>query len=213
MRKIGITTTYREHLSRKIIETAMPLFKEKGIKAVKMDDIANEMGISKRTLYELYSKKEDLLFACLKYDSDEKNQKIGEYAKTQENEMNVITYALKLRFNDLTTTNTRFFVDIHKYSKIVEFLQSSKEELREHTSTFVQRCIEHGYFRDDLNYDIVDRMGEAAMNYVMESKIYQKYTWKEIFYTFINLHLKGCCTEKGSKFFDDLVKSFVDNNE
>lgn len=52
-------TVYRENLKIKILDTSMQLFKQKGIRAVKMDDIANDMGISKRTLYEIYSNKED----------------------------------------------------------------------------------------------------------------------------------------------------------
>ena len=61
MRKTGNTTAYREGLRQKILDTAMGLFKQKGIKAVRMDDIATEIAISKRTLYEIYSNKEDLL--------------------------------------------------------------------------------------------------------------------------------------------------------
>ena len=46
-----------------IIMTALRLFLKKGIRAVRMDDIANEMGISKRTLYELFENKEELLLS------------------------------------------------------------------------------------------------------------------------------------------------------
>lgn len=50
-------STYREALKDKILETAMVAFAEKGIRAVKMDDIANSLSISKRTLYEIYGNK------------------------------------------------------------------------------------------------------------------------------------------------------------
>ena len=53
---------YKRELQRKIPEVAMKLFTERGISAVRMDDVAQTMGISKRTIYELYNKKEDLLF-------------------------------------------------------------------------------------------------------------------------------------------------------
>ncbi|MCD8202154.1 MAG: TetR/AcrR family transcriptional regulator [Prevotella sp.] len=212
MRQIGNTTAYRESLRQKILETAMPLFKKKGVRAVKMDDIANQLGISKRTLYELYNDKEDLLVECVKYDSDKGMQKITEYARMQENEMNIITYALKLKLDDLTDTNMLYFAELHKYSKIVALLQEDRERQRENTSKFIQKCIEHGYFRDDLNYDIVDCMSDAAIDYVMREKIYQKYSWKEIVYTFIILHLRGCCTEKGFKCLEEIVEEFINND-
>ena len=46
----------------RIIEQAMHMFVSQGIKSVRMDDIAQMMGISKRTLYELFGDKETLLF-------------------------------------------------------------------------------------------------------------------------------------------------------
>ena len=55
-------STYKEALKDKILTTAMTAFARNGIRAVKMDDIANALSISKRTLYEVYRNKEDLLF-------------------------------------------------------------------------------------------------------------------------------------------------------
>lgn len=57
---------YRETLKGKILTAAMAAFTKKGIKAVKMDDIAAALSISKRTLYELYENKEDLLLEGIK---------------------------------------------------------------------------------------------------------------------------------------------------
>ena len=54
-------STYRFELRQKILQTAMQQFKEMGVKNVKMDDISAIIGISKRTLYEIYENKEELL--------------------------------------------------------------------------------------------------------------------------------------------------------
>ena len=51
-------TTHRESLHDRILDVAMSLFLEHGIRAVRMDDIANHLSISKRTLYEVFSNKE-----------------------------------------------------------------------------------------------------------------------------------------------------------
>ena len=101
MRKTGNMTAYRENLRLKILDTAMSLFKKRGIKAVRMDDIATDMGISKRTLYEIYSKKEDLLFECVKRENETLTKKIADYAIGAENEMAVVAYFIKLRLKDL----------------------------------------------------------------------------------------------------------------
>lgn len=206
MRKTGNTTAYRESLKLRILGTAMPLFKSKGVKAVKMDDIATEMAISKRTLYEIYSNKEDLLYECVKYDSEKMVGQIVEYARSVDNEMDVIAYYLKVRLKDLGSINPCFFTEMHKYTRIVDFLQKNNERQKSNSRQFVQKGIEHGFFRDDLNYDIVHKIGDAAMNYVMRSKMYQKYSLKEIFRTFIVVYMRGCCTEKGLKYLEEFME-------
>ena len=52
MSKLTSPQAYREELKQRIIDVAMKEFWQKGVKAVKMDDIANDLSISKRTLYE-----------------------------------------------------------------------------------------------------------------------------------------------------------------
>ena len=59
-------TTYRLGLKQKILSIAIELFNERGVRAVKMDDISSELSISKRTLYEIYENKEELLYECVK---------------------------------------------------------------------------------------------------------------------------------------------------
>lgn len=61
--------SYRQELRPRILETAMTLFRKHGIRQVKMDDIAATLGISKRTLYELYANKEKLLLEGVIHES------------------------------------------------------------------------------------------------------------------------------------------------
>ena len=129
MRKTGNMTAYRENLRLKILDTAMSLFKKRGIKAVRMDDIATDMGISKRTLYEIYSKKEDLLFECVKRENETLTKKIADYAIGAENEMAVVAYFIKLRLKDLGSINPLFFTEMGKYERILTFFKSNNDSL------------------------------------------------------------------------------------
>ena len=57
---------YRKELKSRIIDYAMDEFFKPGIKAVKMDEISQGLHVSKRTVYEIFSDKEELLLAGLK---------------------------------------------------------------------------------------------------------------------------------------------------
>lgn len=205
MQKNYNSTAYREELRPQILIAAMALFKKHGVKAVKMDDIAAEMGISKRTLYELYSNKEDLLYECVKNDQEQFIKNIIEYAETAHNEMETMTYFVKLKLDDLGSTNPVFFADLHKYTRIIDFLRDSKKCQRTHGREFIRRGIEQGYFRSDMNYDILNLLGDAAMNNVMQTQMYLVYPLRDIFRTFMIIFMRTCCTETGLKYMQKML--------
>ncbi|MDO4159165.1 MAG: TetR/AcrR family transcriptional regulator [Prevotellaceae bacterium] len=208
MQKNNNTTAYRDSLRLKILSTALSLFKQKGIKAVKMDDIATEMSISKRTLYEIYSNKEDLLYECVKYDAEETRKTNEAYAEIAKNEMDLMAFSLRLKLKDLESINPLFFTEVHKYSRIVEFLKEDKLRQHEKSRKFMKKGIENGFLRNDINYDILDKLGDAAMNCVMQEKLYIDFSLFDIFRTFTFIFLRGCCTEKGLRYIE---KSFRDS--
>ena len=202
MRKTSNMTAYREGLRQRILDTAMALFKQRGIKAVRMDDIATEMAISKRTLYEIYSNKEDLLYECVRHENDVMSRDIAEYARNAGNEMDVIAYFIKLKLSDLGAVNPLFYSEMDKYERILRFFKKNSERQAARSREFMNKGIEHGFFRSDLNYDIVNKMGEAAMNHVMHTRLYEKYKLDEIVHSFVIVYLRGCCTEKGLAYLD-----------
>ena len=51
----------------RIIEQAANMFAEQGIKSIRMDDIAKALGVSKRTLYEMFEDKEELLYHSIRF--------------------------------------------------------------------------------------------------------------------------------------------------
>lgn len=199
------TTAYRERLKKKILDTAIPLFKSNGVKGVKMDNIATELQISKRTLYEVYGNKEDLLFECVKHNVEDFRKMMNDYAQTAENEMDIVAYFIKEKLKELDQQNQACFTEIHKYPSIVEYLQKDREEQRARFALFMRKGIEHGFFRYDLNYDIANTMLDAAMSHVMNSMLYKKYSLKEILKTFITIYIRVCCTDKGIKYLDKFL--------
>ena len=83
-------TTFRQELKEKILITAINLFHKHGIRSVKMDDIANELKISKRTLYEIYSNKEELLLEVVRRDKQREKRRLDKIGRTGSNVINII---------------------------------------------------------------------------------------------------------------------------
>lgn len=79
-------TIVREH----VVQAAAKAFTRKGVKTVRMDDIAADLSISKRTLYELFHDKEDLLLDVMRLHREEMKKSMEEIASKAENVLEVI---------------------------------------------------------------------------------------------------------------------------
>ena len=200
--KIELTNAYRRELREKILATAIESFQENGIKAVKMDDIANRLSISKRTLYEIYGNKEDLLYECVCYHDKHFEKELQSRLSPKSSVMDILICFMRLHIEENSRTNPQFYSELHKYPKVMDYINERNEKSRGRSMGFMQRGVEEGYFLPQLNYDIVTQLGEASMNYVMATKMYQQFSLQEIFKNFVSVFLRGYCTEKGQHILD-----------
>lgn len=104
MQDLKEATSYRIALKDRIMEAAMMLFRERGIKAVKMDDIAQQrLGISKRTLYEICEDKEKLLYYCIVTYDRRRQEHMENYVNEGHNVIDVIVEAYRMRLKETRT--------------------------------------------------------------------------------------------------------------
>ena len=75
----------------RILSYAIENFSRNGIRNVKMDDIASDLGISKRTLYQLFKDKENLLVECFKYSEKRSAKLYSELIKSTDNILELYT--------------------------------------------------------------------------------------------------------------------------
>ena len=190
-------TIYRQELKGKILVTAMSLFKREGIKRVKMDDIAQALSISKRTLYETYENKEQLLCEGVIYEHQLRQEQLRQFTEQAENEIEVVMEFIRQEIVLLGGVNPLFFSELAKYERVVELLNEEHEQKRLHSMEFVKRGVEKGYFRSDINYDIVTKMSDAVVQHVMMTRMYEEYPLSEIFRNHVDILFRGICTDKG----------------
>lgn len=206
MQEIKKISDYRLSLKDRIVEESILAFASRGIKAVKMDDIARSLGISKRTLYELYSNKEELLIEVL---TRSKAQKLEEEQRMYDQSHNVMDMVLTLyymRMEELDKVNPLFFSDLVKYPRLMRLLNEDREERHMRFMGFLNRGICEGYFRSDVNYAVVTRILEGMSDYVITQRLYQQFSFDEIFYNVLFVMLRGFCTQKGIDVLEDFFK-------
>ena len=197
MQETNDFSPYRRHLKTKIMETAMKAFRTQGVRRVRMDDIAEELSISKRTVYEIFGTKERLVYECVvKYKEDE-SSKLSELAAHCLNVMEILLIIYKRRIENTKRTNILFYLDLRRYSSVMQLLKERNEYNRELCQRFIKRGIEEGYFRPSLDAQLTSLVFDALGRYLMDNHLYERYSIEEIYHNLVFVSLRGMCTEKG----------------
>ena len=195
-------TAYKLQLRDRIVDTSMKAFAAQGVRAVKMDDIAQTLGISKRTLYELYENKEDLLCAGLKKYRDQKEHEMIKCVSQSENVIDVILYAYRSKVEEFKVTVPQFYADLERYPSVMALLEENREVYRQQLMRFLMRGVKEGYFRSDVNYNIVLYLFEAIGQQIMGNKLYRKFGIEQLFYNLVFTSIRGICTPRGVEILD-----------
>lgn len=200
-------TAYRRSLKDKILETSMTAFARNGIKAVRMDTIAQSLNISKRTLYELYGTKEDLLFEGVKTFKAIQEKKMEEEVRSKDNVMDMILYLYRLKVEEFRKTSPQFYSDLVKYPVIMDFLNADRQRNQRQMVAFLERGVSEGYFRPEINKDLVVMTFEAFGTFTMQKRLYEHYSIETVFMNIQLVALRGICTMKGIEVLDQFMKS------
>lgn len=210
MRKISNTSEYRQLVRQHLIKVATQEFESKGIKAVRMDDIANLLSVSKRTVYELFGNKENLLLESVRTTLDSFDREILSFA--QDDRHDVIDIVLKyysMKTEQLSRIVPAYFIEIEKYPSVIRLFEEHRKARTSNSNQFFKRGIKEGFFIKDGNYELIVKVADTAMQKIMADQLYMKYDFKEIFNSLIMVFLRGLCTSKGIKRLDERLFLFV----
>lgn len=170
-----------------MLSTASQLYSRYGIKSVSMDQLANELRVSKKTLYFEFGSKDELVCECLEYEFS----RIVKFAQKVRSES---TCALEAILgicmgisNHLSAVCPAFFKDMDRYIDAARALDMHKESLREYSNELIQKGIEEG-----------DIIKEIDFNVIASILIEQTPHMKSIHSTQITMTLlRGICTPQG----------------
>ncbi len=201
------TTPYRQALKDRIMEAAMTAFCKYGIRAVKMDDIAKTLGISKRTLYEIYEDKEAVLYQGVKY-YDEKRQNYLDSFAHEHHVIDIIMEAYRVKAQELQNITPQFFEDIPKYPQVAAYITEQQEHGRQLFQLFMQRGVKEGFFRKEMNYEIISHLFDAVGTHIRGKELMKDYSLDDLFVNMFLVSIRGFCTQQGVNAIDQALLKF-----
>lgn len=195
----------RAELRERIVVKAMESFRKSGIKSITMDDVAASLGISKRTLYEVYRDKETLLKECVLKSQREMTEFLSHVLAKSTNVMEVILICYQRSIEDFHNTNKRFFEDIKKYPKIYEMMNNYRDRDSDSTVAFFKMGVEQGIFRSDVNFAIVNLLVREQLDLLMNTDVCKEYSFLEVYESIMFTYIRGISTERGARVLDDFI--------
>lgn len=162
-----------------------------------MSDIAEEAGVSKRTLYESFENKESLLVKILEAEY----LRIDTCLDRLEVEANTALDIILL-FNQkiqMSSVCDAFYKDMQRYPGAVATQAVNKKKMLSRMISLLKRGVNEGVFMPEINYDMIALMVGELVKMSPPSEVFKMYTHEEVHNTFFLLFIRGICTDNGRK--------------
>ena len=197
-------------LRERILNEARNQFFQFGIRNVTMDEIAVSLGISKRTVYETFRDKTELIETCIKNISEEQDLKNTEILDHSENMIETIFTFMQLGIKAINSINPVFYIDLKKfYPKIWEDIHKKNTEKNQTLSyKMLEKGVKEGIFRKEIDIPIVAKLFHAQIDLITDENIFPRneYNTADIFKNMIINFTRGISTNKGIEIIDKMTE-------
>lgn len=197
-------TNDKQELRERIVATATMLFQHRGIKQVRMDDVAAELGISKKTLYGVFADKEAILLEVVKQTSGALSQGIKEIVNSGMNVLEQIFMLYKRVIEYTREVNPLFFIELIRYTEVEAYFAQNYVTHMDYMKAWLQLGVEQGLLRDDINYDVFLRQGGFQIDKLMRNPAVRTYEPEVIYNSVVLVLLRGMATDCGLEIIKDL---------
>ena len=192
----------------RIIEEASKQFLKLGIRTVTMDEIAVNLGISKRTVYETFKDKKELIQTCLDGFMVYHERRNNEVIATSANVIEAIFTFLKEGIKAINSINLAFFYDLKKYHSDIWEPHYKASQVNGYNRTYrlLRKGVNEGLFRKDINIPIVARLFHVQINMLTDERFFppEEYSISEVFSALMINFFRGIATAKGIELIEQL---------
>jgi AcrR family transcriptional regulator len=196
-------------VKEKILQKAEELFLTFGFKSVTMDDIANKMGISKKTIYTHFKNKTQLVKETTLKVFENISQGIDCICSLNKNPIDEIFEIKTLILEQLKGEKTspqyqlsKYYPEIHNTLKKRQF-----DIMQDCVKNNLTKGVSQGYYRADLAIEFISRIYFLGMTGIKDENIFpsDKFSKKQVMENYLEYHLRGIVTKKGLSKLNQII--------
>ncbi len=184
-----------------ILSRTFELYHKYAIKSVTMDDVARELGISKKTLYQHVANKSDLVEMVVRSEMEKAAQKHMSIQQMKLNAIEELFEVSKMMNEHLKRHNPALYYDLRKYYPKFyhEIRKHKREKAYESVLRNLKKGIAEGLYRKEIKVEIIAKLYISRIEQNYEENIFsiEEVTSIEVFNEILIYHLHGICNEKG----------------
>lgn len=197
-----------ENLVRQIFN----LFMKNGIKSMTMDDVARELGVSKKTIYKYFKDKADLVNQVMMLHINEDKKLCEALSKQSGNAIDEMFAIGKNVTNNIKEIHPSSYFDLQKYYPEAWnlFLTHKREFIYSCIVANMEKGIKEGLYRENLTIPIIAKVYIARIDLCMDSSIFppDQFTFKDVLVEMMRYHIRGIATEKGVQYLSENIKDY-----
>jgi AcrR family transcriptional regulator len=190
----------------RILHESMTQFMQYGARAVKLDDIATNLGMSKKTLYQYFPDKETLVFEVMQHVTQHKNCEIQGLLEEAADPIDALLRVNKYFNASLAEINPLLFMELRKYyPKAWNYFKEFQEcHITQDVGNNLQKGIAMGLYRPDINVPLVSKMYHLIIEMVFDTDAFpiQTFTRLEVRKETFTIFLYGIATPAGRTLID-----------
>ncbi len=182
------------------------MFFEYGIRNLNMDDISSHLKISKKTLYQYFKSKEDLIEQIFAYDFYKWDNKISEIKINEINAIDILIQVSIFVYDEMSRLNPKLKFEIKKYYEPIfnRFMIEKQNQIFSQLSKNMEKGKTEGLYREDLDIELTARL--YIRNLLdLHSKDYcfgEQISFNQIFEVMFENHIRAISTPEGLAYFE-----------
>lgn len=189
-----------------LLDQIMELFYKYGIRNVNMDDISHNLKISKKTLYQSFKNKEDLIEKIFLYDSFKWSSKISAIDPTQMNAIDIIIHVSSMVYEEMSRLDPKIKFEMMKYYEPLfnKYSLQKQEHIYNHIIKNLLKGKTEGLYREDVDNELTatlylkNLVEMHSIDYCFGSEI----SFDKIFEVMFENHIRAISTPAGLAYFE-----------
>lgn len=193
-----------------ILERVIELYSKFGIKSITMDDVANELGISKKTLYKYVVDKNDLVNKAVMLDVERHFNIINQIKEKKLNAIDELLEINRYITDMIKNYNPSWDYDLKKYYADIykKLFQLRREQMLISVVDNIKRGIKGGFYRDDLDAKMIAKLHLLRLENMSNTDIFssEEFASVKVFNELFKYHIRGIANNKGIKYIEKKLK-------